>query len=229
MVSSNSEIIDHFYKQISTTQNKNMRTFSVWYDVFSVKAFTGDEGVDGMKITPENFIKHFKRGNEVALEFVIDEYSGIVKAIIYNSLQSYNDSFVLEECISDTFLGAFENAKQFSGGQEDFRKWICTIAKFKAIDAQRKLGNQPIATEFEADIMTVRSAEDEFLVQASSDELLRMMAKLRQVDRDIFTMKYFLNMGNKEIADNLGMTKASVDNRLYRGKKRLMELGGALT
>ena len=182
-----------------------------------------------MKITSGNFIKHFKKGKEAALEFVIDEYSGIVKAIIYNSLQSYNDSQVIEECISDTFLGAFENAKQFSGEQEDFRKWICTIAKFKAIDAQRKLGNQPIAAEFEADLMIVQSAEEEFLLRASTEELLRMMAKLRQVDRDIFTMKYFLNMGNKEIADNLGLTKASVDNRLYRGKKRLQELGGALT
>jgi len=181
-----------------------------------------------MKITPENFIKYFKRGKEAALEFVIDEFSGIVKAIIYNSLQSYNDSQVIEECISDTFLGAFENANQFTGNQVDFRKWICTIAKFKAIDAQRKLGNQPIATVFEADIMTVVSAEDEFLVKASTDELLRMMSKMRQVDRDIFTMKYFLNMGNKEIADNLGITKASVDNRLYRGKKRLQELGGIL-
>lgn len=58
-----------------------------------------------MKIAPENFIKHFKRRKEAALEFVIDEYSGIVKAIIYNSLQSYNDLHVIEECISDTFLG----------------------------------------------------------------------------------------------------------------------------
>lgn len=104
-----------------------------------------------MKITPENFIKHFKRGKEAALEFVIDEYSGIVKAIIYNSLQSYNDAHVIEECISDTFLGAFDNAKQFSGEPEDFRKWICTIAKFKAIDAQRKLGNQPIAYTIESE------------------------------------------------------------------------------
>jgi len=28
---------------------------------------------------------------------------------------------------------------------------------------------------------------------------------------------------------NLGLTKASVDNRLYRGRKRLQEWGGALT
>lgn len=184
-----------------------------------------------MKITPENFIKHFKKGKEPALEYVINEYAGIVKAIVYNSLQSYNDSHVIEECISDTFLGAFKNAKQFSGEPEDFRKWICTIAKFKAVDAQRKLVKQPVATEIKLDLMTVMSAEEEFMIQSSEEELLVLMAKLEEVDRDIFTMKYFLNIKNEEIAMKLGLTKAAVDNRLYRGKKRLQKfrLEGALT
>lgn len=184
-----------------------------------------------MKITTENFIKHFKKGKEPALEYVIDEYAGIVKAIVYNLLQSYNDPHVIEECISDTFLGAYENAKQFSGGQEDFRKWLCTIAKFKAIDAQRKLVKQPIAAEIETDILTAQSAEEEFIYQSKTNELLVLMARLDEIDRDIFTMKYFLNMQNEEIATKLGLTKAAVDNRLYRGKKRLQKyrIEGAYT
>ena len=184
-----------------------------------------------MKITSENFIKHFKKGKEVALEYVIDDYFGIVKAIVYNSLNSYNDHHMIEECISDTFLGAFENASQFSGGQEDFRKWICTIAKFKAIDKQRKMARIPVATEIEAHQLTVESAEDEFMANSMTEELLTMMTKLEEVDRTIFTMKYFLNMKNEEIGLHLGLTKASVDNRLYRGKKRLqtLRLGGIFT
>ncbi|QTD40109.1 sigma-70 family RNA polymerase sigma factor [Sporosarcina sp. Te-1] len=184
-----------------------------------------------MRITKENFIKHFKRGKEAALEYVIDEYAGLVKAIVYNSLQSYNDPHLIEEGVSDTFMGAFENAKQFNGEPEDFRKWICTIAKFKAIDKKRSLAKTPVAAVINDHQLEVKSAEDEFLIQSSTEELLSMMAKLPQVDRDIFTMKYFLNMRNDEIAKQLGLTKASVDNRLYRGKKRLQQfrMGGILT
>lgn len=184
-----------------------------------------------MKITPENFIKQFKKGKEPALEYVIDEYAGIVKAIVYNSLGAYRDLQVIEECISDTFLGAYENAKQFSGGHEDFRKWICTIAKFKAIDAQRKLTKQPIATELETDTLLVQSAEDEFILQSTTNELLVLMARLDEVDWDIFTMKYFLNMQNQEIATKLGLTKSAIDNRLYRGKKKMQKfrVEGAFT
>ncbi|MBB4824731.1 RNA polymerase sigma-70 factor (ECF subfamily) [Sporosarcina luteola] len=181
-----------------------------------------------MRVTKENFIKQFKRGKENALEYVIDEYAGLVKAIVFNSLQSYNDPHLIEEGVSDTFMGAFENAKQFHGDSEDFRRWICTIAKFKAIDKQRALSKTPLATIIDDHQLEVKSAEDEFLIQSSTEELLCMMAKLPQVDRDIFTMKYFLNMRNDEIAKQLGLTKASVDNRLYRGKKRLQQfrMGG---
>lgn len=182
-----------------------------------------------MKITSDNFIKQLKKGKEVALEYVIHEYIGIVKSIIYNALKSYNDPQIVEECISDTFLGAFDNAKQFTGEQEEFRKWICTIAKFKAVDAQRKVANSPIMAKFEDYQLEMKSAEEEFLAKLSTEELLKVMKKLGQVDRDIFTMKYFLNMKNEEIAQHLGVTKASVDNRLYRGKKRLQQIciGGA--
>lgn len=34
-------------------------------------------------------------------------------------------------------------------------------------------------------------------------------------------MKYYLDLTNGEIADALGITKSAVENRLYRGKKKL--------
>lgn len=150
---------------------------------------------------------------------MIDEYIGIVKAIIYNALKSYNDPQTIEECISDTFLGAYENAKQFKGDKEDFRKWICTIAKYKAITKQRKLSKAPYFYEIDETGNAVKSAEDEYLIKSSTEELLMMMSQLEQLDRDIFTMKYFLNMKNEEIAEHCGLTKAAINNRLYRGKK----------
>lgn len=181
-----------------------------------------------MKITKKNYIKQFKKGKESALEYVIEEYIGIVKAVVYHSFKLYKDQQMIEECISDTFLGAFENARKFKGDEEDFKRWICTIAKFKAIDKQRKLARHPRFSEINDKQHAVTSAEEEFFVKQSTEELLEMMRKLDPIDQDIFTMKYFLNMQNNEIAMALGLTKAAVDNRLYRGRKKLREfrLGG---
>jgi RNA polymerase sigma-70 factor, ECF subfamily len=183
-----------------------------------------------MKITSDNFIKHFKKGKEAALEYVIDTYIGIVKAVINNNFRIHKDQQYIEECISDTFLGAYENAKQFKGDADDFKKWLCTIAKFKAIDKQRHLSRSHQTTEINEQEHSVISAEEEFFLQESKVDLLHMMSNLEQIDRDIFTMKYFLNMSNQEIANHFDLSKAAVDNRLYRGKKHLrkIHLGGTI-
>ena len=36
-------------------------------------------------------------------------------------------------------------------------------------------------------------------------------------------MKFFLDIKSEDIAKRLGVTKASIDNRIYRGKKKLRE------
>ena len=172
-----------------------------------------------MKITMDNFIKQFKKGKEAALEFVIDEYIGIVKAVVYHSFTMYKDQQMIEECVSDTFLGAFENARQFKGDEEDFKRWLCAIAKFKAIDKQRKLSSHPRFSQIDDKQHAVLSAEEEYFTKKSTEELLDMMRKLTPLDQDIFTMKYFLNMKNNDIASALGLTKMNKQlNRMLQGR-----------
>ena len=183
-----------------------------------------------MKITSGNFIKRFKKGKEAAFEFVVDEYIGSVKAVVYNTLGSYNDPQLIEECINDTFVGAWENAKQFDGDPEDFRRWICTIAKFKAVDKQRtQMRVHPPSEVADLQLEVEQSAEMEFMGKETTREVLHMLSSLKELDRDIFIMKYFLEMKNEEIANHLGLTKAAVDNRLYRGKKIMQQtqIGGS--
>lgn len=183
-----------------------------------------------MKITKENFIKRFKKGKEAAFEFVVDEYIGSVKAVVYNTLGSYDDLQLIEECINDAFLGAWENAKQFDGDTEDFRRWICTIAKFKAVDMQRKHARMHTPSEItDVQLESEQSAEKVFMGTETTREVLLMLSTLKELDRDIFIMKYFLDMKNEEIAIQLGLTKAAVDNRLYRGKKTIQQtqIGGS--
>lgn len=183
-----------------------------------------------MKITNRNFIKRFKKGNEAAFEFVVDAYIGSVKAVVYNTLGGYRDPELIQECINDTFLGAWDNAAQFDGDAEDFRRWICTIAKFKAVDQQRKQMRMHSPTEItDAHLEPEQSAETTFMGSETTREVLLMLSSLKEIDRDIFIMKYFLDMKNEEIAAHLGLTKAAVDNRLYRGKKSIQQtqIGGS--
>lgn len=59
------------------------------------------------------------------------------------------------------------------------------------------------------------------LSSLNKEELIECINNLGQPDSNIFIMKYFLGYNSQEIADKLSLTKASVDNRLSRGKKNL--------
>lgn len=97
-----------------------------------------------MKSTEKNFIRRLKRKKEDAIEYVVDTYLPIVKAVVYKVLGPLQTDADIDECISDVFLSVWENGDQFEGGPADFKKWICMVAKYKAIDQYRRVGKKEI-------------------------------------------------------------------------------------
>ncbi|MBL1704954.1 sigma-70 family RNA polymerase sigma factor, partial [Klebsiella pneumoniae] len=78
-----------------------------------------------------------------------------------------------------------------------------------------------ISDEFH--ISTEKSAEDELIVMEDREELLKLINQLEPLDQKVFIMKYLLGMKTEEIGEKLGLTRAAIDNRVYRGKKKLQQ------
>lgn len=175
-----------------------------------------------MKSNENNFIKRLQLEKEDALEFIVDSYSPLIKGVVWKVLGQLHNDGMLEECINDVFLSIWNNAKKFKGhSSTDFKKWIYAIAKFKAIDYYRKaVKTSEVATDYLEQIEE-SSAEDELIKTENRAELITLINELECMDREIFMMKYFLGLKSDEIAKKLRLTKASVDNRIYRGKKKL--------
>ena len=98
------------------------------------------------------------------------------------------------------------------------------ITKYKAIDLYRQAEKQLAREQSDAPLETKPSAlqtDSSVIQREEKNELLFAISQLEEIDRDIFMMKYYMELTNSEIADTLGLSKAAVDNRLYRGKKRL--------
>lgn len=192
--------------------------------VYSEKAFSIQKGDHAMRVSEKNFVKRLKKQDEAALEYVIDTYMPFIKAIVYKVLQPLGKVDLVEECVSDVFLSVWQNTMQFKGDAIEFKKWIGMIAKYKAIDQYRVLERQQAreqALDGTDNLASGNLIQDQVLQREERNELLFELSKLETVDRDIFTMKYFLEMANGEIADALFISKAAVDNRLYRGKRKL--------
>ncbi|CAN7290786.1 sigma-70 family RNA polymerase sigma factor [Rossellomorea sp. LjRoot5] len=176
-----------------------------------------------MKSSPTNFITRLKKKKEDALEYIIDAYMPLVKTIATKILHNQNRLDV-DECINDVFLTVWQNANQFKGEREDFRKWVGMITKYKAIDRYRQAEKRNAREQQDESLLAKSSTpgtDISILHREEKNELLAAISQLEELDRDIFMMKYYLDLTNKEIADHLNLSKAAVDNRLYRGKKKL--------
>ncbi|HHW35732.1 MAG TPA: sigma-70 family RNA polymerase sigma factor [Bacillales bacterium] len=187
-----------------------------------------------MKSNDENFIQRLQQQEEDGLEFIIDKYLPLIKGITYKVLSPLENNGVIEECINDIFLSIWNNSKKFRGDSTDFKKWICAIAKFKAIDYYRKAAKKVEVPSNYMDLNAEKSAEDELILMEDKTELIELINLLEPVDRDIFIMKFFLGLKTEDISIKLGLTKAAIDNRIYRGKKKLsnkatnINLGGSV-
>ena len=90
----------------------------------------------------------------------IDHYFSLVKGVVYKVLTPLKQDHILEECINDIFLSVWENSDQFKGDATDFRKWMCAIAKFKAIDYYRKARKSMEVSSEHTDLLVEDSVED---------------------------------------------------------------------
>ncbi|HDR7599856.1 TPA: sigma-70 family RNA polymerase sigma factor [Bacillus mycoides] len=176
-----------------------------------------------MKSNEKNFIKRLQRQKEDALEFVVDTYLPLIKGITHKFLLPVQNDGLIEECVNDIFLSIWNNANKFHGEPNDFKKWIAAIAKFKAIDYYRKATRTVEIISDEFHISTEKSAEDELIVMEDREELLKLINQLEPLDQKVFIMKYLLGMKTEEIGDKLGLTRVAIDNRVYRGKKKLQQ------
>lgn len=187
-----------------------------------------------MKSTERNYIKRLKKQQEDALEYVVDHYISLVKGVVTNVLLPLNREDLIEECTNDVFLSAWNHADQFKGDAIDFRKWICTISKFKAIDYYRKaMKNVEISSE-QLETGNEYSTEDILITLENRNEIIQLLNHLDLTDRTIFVMKFPLEIKTDEIAAHFNLSRTAVDNRVYRGKKKLqqqathLKLGGVL-
>jgi RNA polymerase sigma-70 factor, ECF subfamily len=178
-----------------------------------------------MKCNARNFVKRLKKRKEDALEYIIDEYSPFVHAICRKALSAHGEG-AIHECMNDIFLAVWEQANRFEGEPDDFKKWIGMLAKYKSIDRFRQLERQGSREQDDHVIYEFPGQQDvqiEIVKKEDRNALLLALSSLPEMDRDIFIQKYYLNLSAAEIAESLGLSIAAVDNRLYRGKKKLAQ------
>ncbi|WP_238904331.1 sigma-70 family RNA polymerase sigma factor [Clostridium sp. YIM B02506] len=175
-----------------------------------------------MKISKDNLLPQLKSKNPKALDLLVDVYGSLLYKVIYNVIGSYGDTEIVEECLNDVLLNIWNNINKFSGEESKFPKWICVIAKYKAIDYQRKLSKAKKTTDIDDCVLiSDLSVEEELISEENSTELLKYIDLMEPLDKKIFITRYFLDESINNIAKSLNLARGSVDSRLSRGRRFL--------
>src|ERR1700733_5207782 len=130
-----------------------------------------------------------------------------------------------EDVASETWLQVVRDLSRFSGGQEDFRRWLFTIGRHRAIDAARARSRRP-ATPVSTglDILADHQlVEDQVLDGISVRRAVALLATLSRDQAEVVALLVIAGLETPDVARILGKSAGAVRVALHRGLKALAD------
>lgn len=132
---------------------------------------------------------------------------------------------VAEDITSEVFFKALRGLDHYDAALASPRTWLLRIARNAVTDHLRSLrrkGSLHVSLDRVPDLVAdVPSADDRMLKQERVQMLLNCAGGLREMDREVLSLRYGSGLENGEIAEALGISNNAVAVRLHRALKRL--------
>jgi RNA polymerase sigma-70 factor, ECF subfamily len=128
-----------------------------------------------------------------------------------------------DDVASETWLQVVRDLHKFSGGEEDFRRWLFTIGRHRAIDAARARARRPAsAVSAGLDALPDRQlVEDQVLDGMSVQRALGLLARLSTDQAETVALRVIAGLDTPDVAKILGKSAGAVRVALHRGLKTL--------
>ncbi|MCH5202657.1 MAG: sigma-70 family RNA polymerase sigma factor [Oscillospiraceae bacterium] len=171
----------------------------------------------------EKLVKRLKKGDEKALEIIIEQYTPFVSTIIFNVSAGKLSTFDIEDTTADVFYTLWKNQSKII--PDKLKGYITSIAKSKAKNKIRDLKK----TQDTVDIENVIAIDDYELVKRIEKEdiannLMEAVKELGIPDSEIIIRYYYYYQSTGKIAEIMGMNKETVKSKIKRGRKKLKNI-----
>ena len=178
-----------------------------------------------MKNEDVALIQRILAGDENAFESLIRKYQKQVHA---QALRQINDFQIAEDIVQETFVQVYQQLETLEDPKL-FPKWLYVIVNRRCIAWLRKnrLQTQPLEEtdiseiETEAYSRYVAGEHAKTTAEAQRDLVKKLLAKLKESDREVITLHYFEEMSSSEIGEFLGVSENTIKSRLRRARQRL--------
>lgn len=172
---------------------------------------------DQIEHTEKKLIVLLKSGNILAFNQLFEVYSSKLFLFAKGYLKSVEDS---EELVQDVFTTIWEKREQLKP-ELSFKSYIFTIA-FNVI--KKHFRQKAMFKKFvNAELLEESSIETTQKIDYNSlkNHILYIAQSLPEKRRDVFIKSRFEGFSNKEIAEELGLSKKTVENHLNLALKEI--------
>jgi RNA polymerase sigma factor (sigma-70 family) len=168
-----------------------------------------------------------RRGDERAFEELVRMYQDLAFRTAFLLTRSAAEA---EDAVQTAFVKAWSALPRFRRGAP-FKPWLLRIVANEAHNRRRSAGRRA-ELELRAAAATppgdaAPSPEGAALEHERRSELLALVSRLDESDRDVLTCRYFLELSEQETAEVLGVRPGTVKSRTARALARLQEVGSA--
>jgi len=127
-----------------------------------------------------------------------------------------------EDIASETWLAVVRDLSKFSGGEEDFRRWLFTIGRHRAIDHARARRSRPAIPVAEMPSVADEDlVEDQVLHAISARTAVKLLAALPVDQAETVALRVLAGLDTSAVANILGKSPGAVRVSLHRGLRTL--------
>ena len=147
-----------------------------------------------------------------------------------HALRKIGDFQIAEDITQETFLRVYQKLETLNNPTQ-FSKWLhaivnhLCIAWFRKNRLQTKSLQEIHISEIEAEAYSRHIATEhaKTTVEAQRTLVKKLLAQLKENDREVITLHYFEEMTSSEIGEFLGVPENTIKSRLHRARQRLKQ------
>lgn len=174
----------------------------------------------GRDVPDSMLIARIATGDRLAMHAFFKRHNTRVYRFI---LRFVGEAGSAEELTNETFLTVWRRAHKFRG-HAAASTWVFAIARFKALEEVRRRRDPP------ADLEEVEASDPTADPEASLAEkhrgtmLRKCLGKLSAEHRTIIDLVYYHEKSVQEVAEIVGIPRATVKTRMFYARKKLASL-----
>jgi RNA polymerase sigma-70 factor (ECF subfamily) len=180
-------------------------------------------------VSEEELVERAKRGDHDSYAELVRAHEEVAFRVAYLVVGNSADA---EDVVQESFVKAYRALGRFRRGAP-FRPWVLRIVGNEARNHRRASGrrehHQQRSFALEA-VPDLPAPDDEVIAREQRRRLLAALAQLGEGERVAVAARYLVGLTDAETAAALGIPRATVKMRAWRGLGRLrQELGEEIT